>query len=209
MRIIDLTLPLVNGMRGVDIATAKRLDEDGWNATTLDALFALRHAHGRARPFPAGRRNDRPTGSERGDRAGACREPRSGGAASTDHGGRSGAAYANDSARDAIVAANRLAQTTWDARISRRVAADFVGSGRVDGGPASGTGGRRAALGGGRKQHGGIDGGSPDALSGRRRGGGRAGASGPDHVATVQFIALPLKVTGGDGTPVRAIAVEN
>ena len=25
----------------------------------------------------------------------------------------------------------------------------------------------------------------------------------------VQFIALPLKVTGGDGTPVRAVAVEN
>jgi kynurenine formamidase len=34
-RIIDLTLPLENGVRGVSIESAKRLEQDGWNATTL------------------------------------------------------------------------------------------------------------------------------------------------------------------------------
>lgn len=34
-RIIDLTLPLDNGLRGVSIEPAKRLEKDGWNATTL------------------------------------------------------------------------------------------------------------------------------------------------------------------------------
>ena len=35
MRIIDLTLPIDNQMRGVDISVAKRVETDGWNATTL------------------------------------------------------------------------------------------------------------------------------------------------------------------------------
>ena len=35
MRIIDLSLPVENGMRGVEITPAKRLEQDGWNATTL------------------------------------------------------------------------------------------------------------------------------------------------------------------------------
>lgn len=34
-RIIDLTLPLHSGMRGVEIETARVLEKDGWNATTL------------------------------------------------------------------------------------------------------------------------------------------------------------------------------
>jgi len=34
-RIIDLTLPLEDGLRGVSIEPAKRLEKDGWNATTL------------------------------------------------------------------------------------------------------------------------------------------------------------------------------
>jgi arylformamidase len=34
-RIIDLTLPLENGLRGVAIEPAKVLAKDGWNATTL------------------------------------------------------------------------------------------------------------------------------------------------------------------------------
>lgn len=34
-RIIDLTLPLTNGMRGVRIDAANRLEVDGWNASTL------------------------------------------------------------------------------------------------------------------------------------------------------------------------------
>lgn len=36
MRIIDLTLPINNDMRGVDISVAKRLEVEGWNATTLN-----------------------------------------------------------------------------------------------------------------------------------------------------------------------------
>jgi len=35
MRVIDLSLPVNNDMPGVEITTAKRLDVDGWNATTL------------------------------------------------------------------------------------------------------------------------------------------------------------------------------
>ncbi len=34
-RIIDLTLPIQSGMRGVEIDTAKTLEADGWNATEL------------------------------------------------------------------------------------------------------------------------------------------------------------------------------
>jgi arylformamidase len=34
-RIVDLTLPLESGMRGVAIEPARRLEADGWNATTL------------------------------------------------------------------------------------------------------------------------------------------------------------------------------
>ena len=35
MKIIDLSLPIDRGMRGVEITTATRLEVDGWNATTL------------------------------------------------------------------------------------------------------------------------------------------------------------------------------
>jgi kynurenine formamidase len=35
MRIIDLSLPIDNRMRGVDIAPRNRIESDGWNATTL------------------------------------------------------------------------------------------------------------------------------------------------------------------------------
>ena len=34
-RVIDLTLPLVSGEKGIDIEPARRLETDGWNATTL------------------------------------------------------------------------------------------------------------------------------------------------------------------------------
>lgn len=36
MRVIDLSLPITNSMRGVDLSVAKRLEVDGWNATTLE-----------------------------------------------------------------------------------------------------------------------------------------------------------------------------
>ncbi len=35
MQIFDLTLPIDNQMRGVEITPAKRLETDGWNATNL------------------------------------------------------------------------------------------------------------------------------------------------------------------------------
>ncbi|GAA5509596.1 cyclase family protein [Novipirellula caenicola] len=35
MRIIDLTLPITNDMPGVDSSPAKRIETHGWNATTL------------------------------------------------------------------------------------------------------------------------------------------------------------------------------
>ena len=34
-RIIDLTLPLQDGQRGVSIERARQIETDGWNATTL------------------------------------------------------------------------------------------------------------------------------------------------------------------------------
>ncbi len=34
-RVVDLSLPVSNAMRGVEIAPAKSIDNDGWNATTL------------------------------------------------------------------------------------------------------------------------------------------------------------------------------
>ena len=36
MRIIDLSLPIDDQMRGVAIRSARRLEDDGWNATTLE-----------------------------------------------------------------------------------------------------------------------------------------------------------------------------
>ena len=35
MRIVDLSLPITNDMPGVEITTAKRLEVEGWNATNL------------------------------------------------------------------------------------------------------------------------------------------------------------------------------
>lgn len=44
MRVVDLTLPMTTEMRGVGIATARRLDTDGWNATTL-SLYSHSGTH--------------------------------------------------------------------------------------------------------------------------------------------------------------------
>ena len=44
MRVIDLSLTVDNQMRGVDISVAKRLNEDGWNATTL-SLYSHAGTH--------------------------------------------------------------------------------------------------------------------------------------------------------------------
>ena len=59
MRIIDLTLPIDERMPGVDITPARRLEDDGWNATTL-SLYSHCGTHMDApRHFlPAGRTLD-------------------------------------------------------------------------------------------------------------------------------------------------------
>lgn len=44
MKVIDLTLPVDNEMRGVDISVAKRLEVDGWNASTL-SLYSHAGTH--------------------------------------------------------------------------------------------------------------------------------------------------------------------
>lgn len=36
MRVVDLSLPIDANMPGVQISTARKLEEDGWNATTLE-----------------------------------------------------------------------------------------------------------------------------------------------------------------------------
>lgn len=44
MRVIDLSLDITDDMPGVDISTAKRLDSDGWNASTL-SLYSHAGTH--------------------------------------------------------------------------------------------------------------------------------------------------------------------
>lgn len=44
MKITDLSLPLVHGMRGVSITEARNLEKDGWNATTL-SLYSHAGTH--------------------------------------------------------------------------------------------------------------------------------------------------------------------
>ncbi|MEM9418005.1 MAG: cyclase family protein [Planctomycetota bacterium] len=44
MRVIDLTLPVDDTMRGVDISVARRLEVEGWNATTL-SLYSHSGTH--------------------------------------------------------------------------------------------------------------------------------------------------------------------
>ena len=44
MRIIDLTLPIDNDMPGVTISTAKTIEDNGWNATTL-SLYSHSGTH--------------------------------------------------------------------------------------------------------------------------------------------------------------------
>ena len=44
MRVIDLSLPMDNGMPGVRIDVEKRLESDGWNATTL-SLYSHAGTH--------------------------------------------------------------------------------------------------------------------------------------------------------------------
>ena len=44
MRVIDLSLPVSNSMPGVDIQPAKQLEVDGWNATTL-SLYSHAGTH--------------------------------------------------------------------------------------------------------------------------------------------------------------------
>lgn len=44
MRIVDLTLPITPEMPGVTIDVARRLDQDGWNATTL-SLYSHAGTH--------------------------------------------------------------------------------------------------------------------------------------------------------------------
>lgn len=44
MRVVDLSLAIGNDMRGVDISVAKRLEVEGWNATTL-SLYSHAGTH--------------------------------------------------------------------------------------------------------------------------------------------------------------------
>ncbi len=43
-RVVDLSLPVSNALRGVEIKTAKTIDSDGWNATTL-SLYSHAGTH--------------------------------------------------------------------------------------------------------------------------------------------------------------------
>lgn len=60
MKVIDLTLPVDNEMPGVDIAVAKRLEVEGWNATTLSLYsHAGTHIDAPRHFLPAGATLDR------------------------------------------------------------------------------------------------------------------------------------------------------
>jgi kynurenine formamidase len=49
-RVIDLTVPLKDGMRGVTFETVKELEKDGWNARMLH-LYSHAGTHMDAPPF--------------------------------------------------------------------------------------------------------------------------------------------------------------
>jgi len=207
-RIIDLSLPLQPGMRGVEIETAKTIEKNGWNATTLK-LYSHCGTHMDApRHFlPGGRTVDElsldacvgpalvlnltpvePRELITIERLAPWKERISPGSRillRTDWGKRAGTeAYRNELPRIHVELARWL--------VRKGIALLGVEP------PSVADVGNREEL---------------TAVHGVLLEGGVVIVEGlvnldQLHLDRVEFIALPLKVVAGDGTPVRAVAVE-
>lgn len=209
MRIIDLSLPINNDMQGVDISTARELNRDGWNATTL-SLYSHCGTHMDApRHFlPAGQTIDQhPLTQVVGpalliDVAPA--EPRQ--LITIDH----MAPY-----ESRIQAGSRLLfRTDWHKRYGTPAYRDELP--RISLPLAKWLVEHRVAL-IGVEPPSVADVNNMQELTDVHQTLFRGhiviveGLANLDQISQpiMQFIALPLKISGGDGSPVRAIAIEN
>lgn len=208
MKIIDLTLPLDNATRGVNITPFKRLESDGWNATTL-SLYSHSGTHMDA-PFhflPEGDTIDR---QDLNATVGPALVVNVAPARPRQLLGVDDLSAVADRIRPGV---RLLLRTDWHKqygnpeyrdglpRISRELAEWLVQNG------VSLIGVEPPSV---------ADVNNMQELTDVHRtllGGGVVIVEGLAHLdqisqPIVQFIALPLKVIGGDGTPVRAIAIE-
>ena len=152
-RIIDLTLPLVPGMRGVATEPKFTVERDGWNAADLATLFARRHAHGRADAFRRRARDDRSAHDRALHRAGLGRRlmpcaPQT--LLTVAHLGAIAAKVR--AAAKACCCAPAGAHVDESATLSRSTPAHQRGARAVVRATGREDAGRRAALGGGREQ---------------------------------------------------------
>ncbi len=208
MRIIDLTLPIDREMRGVRLSPARRLETDGWNATTLE-LYSHCGTHMDApQHFVAGAAtiDEQDLGVCVGPAVVLDLSPSSPSQTITvadlaewDDQIVPGCRlllrtdwhkqYGSDAYRDQLP---RISKELADWLVSRRVA--MIG---VEG-PSVADVNNRTEL---TEVHQTLFNGGVLIVE---------GLANLDQLTqpVVQFIALPLKVTGCDGSPVRAIAIE-
>lgn len=209
MRIIDLSLPISKDMPGVDIGVARQLDRDGWNATTL-SLYSHCGTHMDApRHFlPDGQPLDQQSLSPGVGPAliinHAPAEPRQ--LITVDH----MAAY-----EDQIQAGSRLLiRTDWHKRFGTPAYRHELP--RISLQLAKWLVERSVAL-IGVEPPSVADVNNMQELTEVHQTLFRGdvviveGLANLDQISqsTVQFVALPLKIRGGDGSPVRAIAIED
>lgn len=208
MRIIDLTLPIDNEMRGVEVTPFKRLESDGWNATTL-SLYSHSGTHMDAPVhfLPDGDTIDRQDLSATVGPALVVNVAPAG--------PRQLLAVDDlSSVADQIrPGARLLLRTDWHKQYGAPEYRDQLP--RISLELAEWLVQNRVAL-VGVEPPSVADVNNMQELTDVHRtllGGGVVIVEGLAHLdqisqPIVQFIALPLKVTGGDGTPVRAIAIE-
>ncbi len=209
MRIIDLTLPIGNNMPGVDITTAKRLEVEGWNATML-SLYSHAGTHMDApRHFlPEGRTLDEQPLHEVVGPAIVVNlapvEPQE--LLTVDH---------VSTVKDLVVPGCRLLlRTDWHKRYSTPEYRDKLP--RISIELANWLVERQVAL-VGVEPPSVADVNNSEELTEVHQTLFRGnvviveGLANLDQLKkpTVQFIALPMRIVGGDGSPVRAIAIED
>lgn len=208
MRVIDLSLPVDGEMPGVAIRTSRRLAEDGWNATTLE-LYSHSGTHMDApRHFlPDGDTLDRqPLGVLVGQAMVvnlAPIEPRE----------LIGVDHLTEAVGSVEPGARLLLRTDWHKRYGTRAYRHELP--RISLELAEWLVARQVALVG-------VEPPSVADVNNLREltdvhqtlfRGNVAVVEGLAHLdqitaPRVEFIALPLKIVGGDGSPVRAIAIE-
>lgn len=208
MRVIDLSLTVDNDLRGVNIEVAKRLEQDGWNATTL-SLYSHAGTHMDApRHFlPAGATLDAQDLS-------ACVGPATVvDVAPAEPRQLIGVDDLGPLVETIEAGARLLFRTDWHKRCGTPEYRDELP--RISLELAQWLGERRVSL-IGVEPPSVADVNNLQELTEVHQALFRSnvliveGLAGLDQLtqATVEFIALPLKIAGGDGCPVRAIAIE-